>query len=75
MILEEYLQYLQEDTLDTATGDDNLLVILRTDNDNKGVQFWQVKVLETKKDKELEKYTFYNKKEARNKFKEIKKEF
>jgi len=32
-------------------------------------------VLDTKKDKELEKYTFYDEKEARDKFKEIKKEF
>lgn len=71
MKFRDYIK-LSEDIVDSALGDDNLEVILRKDTEE-GQLYWEVKIY---KDRELiEKYKFYDEREARNKFKEIEKEF
>lgn len=70
-----FQQYITEKTIDSARGDDNLLVMLTTDKDKKGIQFWQVVVMNMEEDRELERKVFYDKTKARKRFEEVKKEF
>jgi len=71
----KFEQYINEKTIDSATGDDNLLVMLTTNKDKHDKQFWQVVVMNTEEDRELERNKFYDETEAKKKFEKVKKAF
>ena len=73
MRFKRYIK-LMEDTLDTAQGDDNLLAILRIDADDNG-PYWEVRVIDTKIDKQYSKKKFRSKEEAIKDFENTKREF